>query len=156
MKKIPLTKNQFAIVDSSLYVEISKYKWCIDGRGYPQRRINGKGVTLHQFIWNLLGVKLNKGQMTDHINMDKLDNRLKNLRIVSSRENIINRPINSNNTSGYKGVTKYRYSGGWIAQITVNRESKYLGVFKTKEEAAKIYNKNAKKYFGKFAFLNKI
>jgi hypothetical protein len=156
MKYLKLTQNRRAIVDDNVYNLVKDHNWCVDGRGYPQRRIDGKAVCLHQLIWILLGVELGKNEMTDHINRDKLDNRLSNLRIVSSRENIINRPINKNNSSGFKGVTKYRFSEGWIAQITVHKTSKYLGIFKTKKEAAEAYNRNAEKYFGKFAYINKI
>lgn len=156
MKKIKLTRGKETIVDDFLYKELNKYKWCVDGRGYAQRRVNNKGITMHQFIWETLGINLEEGLMTDHINRDKLDNRISNLRIVSSRQNVINRGINKNNSSGYKGVVKHSQVDKWTAQIMVNRKSIYLGLFNTRKEAALAYNKVARKYFGEFAFLNDI
>ena len=66
----------------------------------------------------------------------------------------MNRRIQNNNTSGYKGV--YAHGERWKATIQINGKSKHLAVFKTKEEAAPCYNKNATLLFGKYATLNNV
>lgn len=74
-----------------------------------------------------------------------------NLRDITHQQNMCNRGKNKNNTTGYKGVSKHssgKYQGK-IKQI-------YLGLFNTKEEAARTYNKAAIKLFGEFAVLNVI
>jgi hypothetical protein len=71
----------------------------------------------------------------DHINFDRLDNRLINLRNVTYAENIRNRRVLSSNTSGYKGVNFNRRDNTWRVEIKVDGKSKFGGSYTTKEEA---------------------
>ncbi|MBY5974183.1 HNH endonuclease [Ferrimonas balearica] len=66
----------------------------------------------------------------DHINGDKSDNRWSNLRSVSQRQNNMNRPTFSNNTTGHRGVTPMPY-GQWKVQIGHS----YVGAFNSFDEA---------------------
>lgn len=75
--------------------------------------------------------------VVDHINNDKSDNRLSNLRVVTNRENYI-RSIKETK-SGAVGVT-LRKNGNYSAKIKINNEVFCLGTFKTVEEASKVYN----------------
>ena len=93
--------------------------------------------------------KLDKSEKIDHINGDPLDNRIKNLRVCSHKENCRNRKGNN------KGVRQIS-SGKFSARITVNCKERYLGSFVTKKEALEAYNLAAKKYFGQFAKLNEV
>ncbi len=97
-----------------------------------------------------------KGLDCDHINGNKLDNRKENLRNCSRSTNISNCKIHSNNTTGYRGVSWDKTKNRWRVRINVNKESIYLGGSKNLEEAAKLYNVGATKYFGTFAKLNSI
>ena len=87
-----------------------------------------------------------------------MNNKKSNLRKCTHGQNMFNRKLNSNNTSGFKGVVKNR--GRWIAQIERRIKGKRkvfkIGRFNDKVEAARAYNKAALKYFGKFACLNNI
>lgn len=75
--------------------------------------------------------------VVDHINENKLDNRLENLRIVSKKfSSSINR---GENISKYKGITYDKKTDKWKCKITIASEKKYLGVFKTKKEAIEVY-----------------
>ena len=65
----------------------------------------------------------------DHINRNKLDNRKENLRIVTRSQNQMNRVIQKNNTSGYKGITWNQKRKKWQAQIMVNYKCIILGCF---------------------------
>lgn len=72
----------------------------------------------------------------DHINGDRADNRICNLRLATRRENTRNARVRRDNTSCLKGVSPER--GKFRARITVNGKRIYLGAFSTKEEAYKV------------------
>ena len=118
---------------------------------YINKKYKGKTTTylLHRLLMEtFLKRKLDKLEKIDHINGNTLDNRIKNLRLCSHKENMRNRK-----TSGFKGVSK-TLSGKYRARITVDRKEIHLGSFNTKEDAAKAYNDAATKYYGTFAKLN--
>lgn len=97
-----------------------------------------------------------KGFDIDHINGNKLDNRRCNLRQASRTQNILNRPMQTNNKTGFKGVHYDRSRCKFKADIGINGKSKFIGRFNTAIEAAKAYNEMAKKHYGEFALLNEI
>lgn len=109
----------------------------------------GMNTTLHRII---TGAK--PGQFVDHINGDGLDNRTENLRVVTAGQNRANSRKDRDNKSGFKGVTWVKSSRKWMAQIVVNGERHYLGVFTHKERAAKAYDRAAIHYHGEHAGLN--
>lgn len=71
----------------------------------------------------------------DHINHNRSDNRLLNLRKASKTENMRNISLQSNNTSGFMGVYWNKASKKWAAQIKVNGKNKRIGLFADKNEA---------------------
>lgn len=76
----------------------------------------------------------------DHINRDRADDRLVNLREATIAENNQNRGEHKNNTSGWRGVFKDKNNPTkWRAQITVNGKRRHLGCFDTPEEASQAY-----------------
>lgn len=92
------------------------------------------------------------GKRADHINGNGLDNRLINLREATPGQNRMNSRRNTNNTSGYKGVS--RFGSRWKAQITFNYQRIYLGLFDTIEAAAQAYDMKARELFGAHAKTN--
>lgn len=91
----------------------------------------------------------------DHIDGDGLNNQKSNLRLCTVSQNQMNRGIQRNNTSGYKGVFDAASKRNpWLAQIRQGRKQFYLGRFKTKTDAARAYDEAAKRLFGEFAVLN--
>ena len=125
---------------------LETYRFMLD-KSYPMTRIDGKRVRLHRLI-------MNTASIVDHINGITLDNRRENLRVATHAENMQNRKLHTNNTSGYKGVESSR--GLWRATIYADNIRIHLGSFVTKEEAALAYNKAALKYHGEFARLNNL
>ena len=103
---------------------------------------------------NLLFDKIPEGRIVDHINGNKLDNRLCNLRFVSPRENIANSSSKSGSTSKYKGVSFDTSRSKWISSIQINGKTKHLGRFESEEEAAKAYDKASYAEYGVYARLN--
>lgn len=84
----------------------------------------------------------------DHANGVKVDNRLVNLRECKRTGNEGNKFLRSNNTSGFKGV--FRHGDKWYAKLS----NYYLGMFPTREDAARAYDKAAMIHYGDFARTN--
>lgn len=87
----------------------------------------------------------------DHINGDGHDNRWCNLRPATLSQNMHNMRKNSNNKSGYKGVSWHKASRKWVAQIGLNGKRLYLGGYDTPELAYEAFCEAADKYHGEFA-----
>jgi hypothetical protein len=97
-----------------------------------------------------------EGQIVDHKNGDRLDNRKENLRIANPSQNCWNSKLCTKNTSGYKGVTYVKKTGKWAAQIHLKNKKISLGSFESRHDAARMYNFWAIDLFGEFAKLNVI
>lgn len=141
------------LVDADILQGFLKYRWHINKRKKTVQtsigsRLNRHTMYLHHFVMG----QPPKGKETDHINHNGLDNRRENLRFVTHGQNLMNQRMKRNNTSGYKGVS--RCGNSWKAQIQLNGKHIHLGYFKTKIEAARIYNQTAKELFGQYAYLN--
>lgn len=95
-----------------------------------------------------------KHLQVDHINGNKLDNRMINLRICTNKSNNRNKKAYKGK---YKGVYFDKKRNKWCSQITKNRKVTTVGsCFETAELAALAYNKVAKKLHGKYAYQNTI
>ena len=82
--------------------------------------------------------------IVDHIDNDKLNNKLTNLQIITSRMNTSKDRFRINYTSRYVGVYLHKKSNRWMAKIMVNYKRKYLGYFKSEIEASEAYQKALK------------
>lgn len=131
-----------ALIDSEDVEKIKQYKWCYSNGYVGCHKLKDR---LHRFI-----LELKDDEVVDHINGNKLDNRKCNLRICSQQQNTFNTCINSNNTSGYKGVTWDKKRNKWIAQIMVNYKHIYLGRYENIEDAIKSRKDAELKYFGEY------
>lgn len=123
---------------------------CKNKSGYFHGRVNQKTYLAHRVIWALYYNEWPYGEI-DHINGDRSDNRIENLRIATPSENRCNRGKQSNNTSGYKGVYFNKRNNSWYAEIRKSGTKKYLGSAKTPEEAYKFYTANLETHHGVFA-----
>jgi len=103
--------------------------------GYVRIRIDGKGYLAHRLVWLYTYGQMPKEHL-DHINHNRADNRLSNLREVTQAENNRNLSKSKRNTSGITGVSFHKLTGLWVAQIQVNSKQIKLGAFGTIEEAA--------------------
>lgn len=108
---------------------------CNGPKGYLIGNLDGYTISAHRVAWAIYYGKWPDGQI-DHIDGNKGNNGIANLRDVSPRENCRNLPIGWNNKSGVTGVYLVKSSGKWCACITIDRKSRRIGMFASKEEAA--------------------
>ncbi len=117
--------------------------------GYRYVQIKQMRFLEHRVVW-----ALHYGEWPelplDHINMSRSDNRIANLRLATLAENNRNRAKQSNNSTGFKGVTYHRASGRFHARVMVNKVRHMLGSFTTAEAAYEAYLQGAAKLHGEF------
>ncbi|WP_446027824.1 HNH endonuclease [Lelliottia amnigena] len=140
------------IVDSST-AKAGEIPIHVNNCGYHLVCVLGRRVGLHRIIWIVGNGFIPGGMEIDHINGDKGDNRISNLRLCTPTQNRQNKSKYKNNKSGFKGVyyeSAQRVKKPWRARIVVNKKAISLGNFLTKLEASQAYQEAAKKYFGEF------
>lgn len=116
--------------------------------GYIQIKIDRKMYKGHQLAW-LYCYEQWPPQSIDHIDNDQSNNRISNLRLCSHMQNMWNRKVHVNSTSGYKGVHKVKNK--YRAHISVGGKRLSLGYFDSADLARDAYIKAAQKHFGEFA-----
>ncbi len=153
MIEIPLSNGFNAQIDEEDFVKINMYKWYASLFGnvwyaystYTPSKGKSKTIQLHRLIMNFPKYAI------DHIDGNGLNNQKKNLRPANKQQNGRNAGLNKNNKSGVKGVAWSKACNKWRAYITIDNKQKYLGVYDSIEEAAKIRKKAAEEIFGIFA-----
>ena len=124
--------------------------------GYKRLWFNGKLWLQHRLIYFITHGYLPK--RLDHIDRNKLNNKIENLRPAAQSHNVVNSEIRSDNTTGYRGVVNHKLVKGWTAQgSTLDHKRKHLGTFTCKKEAGLAYNYHALSTYGhEFAEFNKV
>ena len=154
MKQIALTKGKVALVDDEDFGCLNQFKWHFCS-GYASRNITIDGKQVQKIMHRLI-MNTPESMDTHHINHNKLDNRVENLRVCTRSQNQMGRKPHKGSKSKYKGVCWDKNKSKWLARAKVNNKSKFLGRFKNEEDAALAYNTAALESFGEFALLNKI
>lgn len=115
--------------------------------GYLRVRMQTRAFTAHRVCWAMCYGEWPEKQV-DHINGDRTDNRICNLRLADNSENQQNRPSKSWGITGLRGVTVKK--GRFISRIKVDGKFTHIGTFDTAEQAHAAYLA-AKPKFHKFA-----
>lgn len=147
MSSVLLVSGRAFVVPAKHIAVLETYAWT-HNNGYAAT--NGKPRDwLHRVIAQLEGWAID-GSMVDHINGEPYDNRIENLRVVSRTQNAWNARMNSNNTSGYRGVSFDCERGTWNAYITSNGKKRKIGRYRTREEASQAYETTAQAERGEY------
>lgn len=154
-----MTRGKFAIVDPEDYPRFAKHKWFLAKSptgSYAARWQRQKAKNTRKRIWmHREIIQIPPKMVCDHINRNGLDNRKANLRPATVSQNLCNRTKRKTKTlSKYKGLEWDKNQRKWKVRIQLNNRKINLGSFTNEIDAAKAYDKAAKKLFKEFACLN--
>ena len=120
------------------YTRIGSEADCVSGHGYIRIMLDGTRYFAHVLAWLYVYGKY-PTQVIDHINKIKSDNRIINLRDVSTSINNHNTKARKDNTSGQVGVNWHKRTGKWAARLCVDNKRQFLGYYDNYEDAVNIY-----------------
>lgn len=118
--------------------------------GYRTITIDGRAHYANRLAWLHAHGEFPAGEV-DHIDRDRDNSSLRNLRIATRSENCSNR-VYEDARSGFRGV--FPHGRKWRARISINRKQQHIGLFPTAKDAAVAYDAKALATFGPFAVLN--
>lgn len=118
--------------------------------GYRIIGINDHTYNAHRIVWMLVYGTW-PAEDIDHVNRDRSDNRITNLRLASRSENNYNSGLRKNNSSGVKGVSWNNLRGMWSVNVNAKGKNVFRGLFHDKEEAIAVCRDARKKIHGQFA-----
>lgn len=117
--------------------------------GYLRVGMFNAAFQVHRLIWSMTYGKIPDNHFIDHINGNKLDNRISNLRLATRTDNNRN-SASRGGRSKYKGVYWFKRDQCWQAQIQIEGIKYHIGYFETEQEAADAYEAVAKEVHGEF------
>jgi hypothetical protein len=115
-------------------------------KGYRYIQLRGRKYPAHHLVWLFEHGHFPKN-FIDHIDGNKDNNHISNLREVTNKQNTENRGKQRNNKTGYKGVSFNKRLKKYVAQIQHNNKAIYIGVFASAHDAHIAYEKKAKELF---------
>ena len=150
-------KDLFEYRDGELYwkislahkIKINDMAGSINNGGYKRVGVNNKDYLNHRLIF-LMHYGFLPAEI-DHIDGNKVNNNIENLREATRSENNCNVRTRADNTSGVKGVCWHKRDKKWQVRVTVNGKEKHFGIYHDIEVAKFIAETMRYKYHGKFA-----
>lgn len=118
--------------------------------GYIDVEYKGRRYLAHRIIWEMHNGEIPEKIQIDHIDGNKSNNKLSNLRLATPQQNQRNRGAYANNTSGFKGVCWDKGNSKWRASYRLNHKTIYIGTYDTAEEASETYIRVTKEIHGDF------
>lgn len=148
-------KGERILVDEEDYDRLSQHTWYVDSRGYVIRNVphplRPNRKMRHRMHRDVMGLSPFDGLLVDHKFGNKLDNRKSELRVCTTSQNGKNRRANSNNKSGFKGVSWHPEHEMWAAKIRTEGKLIHLGYFSDPAIAHEAYKVAAMDLHGEFA-----
>ena len=125
----------------------------LDSRGYIKINITVSGkqksIKAHRLAWYV--VYGDMPNVIDHINGDRTDNSIDNLRSCTPHQNSLNTSFNSRNTSGFRGVCWHKLHKKWTSNIEFEGKVRGLGYYDTPKQAFEVYKEKSIELFGEFS-----
>jgi hypothetical protein len=153
----PDFKVLFEYRDGVLYWKNPRARRCksgdaagsVDADGYLVVGFTEGRYPVHKIVWAMHHGQL--PDLVDHINGDRQDNRIENLRAVTKRENNFNKRVRSDNSTGITGVRWHSQRKKWNARIKVDGVDRSLGMYKEMRDAERARLAAELKYFGEYS-----
>lgn len=152
---VPLASKKYpgyvAIIDIEDVEIVAPYRWQVAHNGntrYATTQVDGKTIYMHRLITGA-----DRGVSVDHVNHDGLDNRKANLRLCSHQNNLRNRVLARDNSTGYVGVEKTRH-GRYRAQVWDKGKRVHSSNHETPEDAALARDEAARELYGEYGTYN--
>ena len=145
----------FEYVDGDLYRRITvqgspagnKVGW-VNSTGYKWVNFDRKKMLMHRVVFVMFHGY--EPALIDHIDGDKTNNKIENLREATKSQNGFNRKIHTNNRSGCKNVCWNKQSNCWIVKLRVNKKLIYFGRYKDLDLADLVAHEARSIYHGEF------
>jgi hypothetical protein len=125
----------------------------VDSKGYIVVRIQLQIFKAHRIVWMMHNGVIPDEMQVDHIDGDKANNKIENLRLATSSQNRFNVTKRADNTTGFKGVCHDKRRNKWSAEIRAKGKRYKLGRFASPELAHAAYCEAAKRLHGDFVRL---
>ena len=120
------------------------------GKGYCKVELNGRKLLIHRLVALVFLPNPENKPCVDHIDNNKKNNELFNLRYATHQENNFNTKLSSNNVCGYKGIQFIKKLKKWRSVITINKQPIHLGYFSKIDDAITARRKKSHELFGQF------
>lgn len=121
-----------------------------DKVGYRYLMVDGTEYPVHHLVWFFENGEWPQDKDVDHKDMNRLNNKITNLRLASRSQNMQNTEAHKDSSTGVKGVTQ-RENGKFSVRISVNGKYKCFGCFESLEFAELVAKEARDKYHGEFA-----
>jgi hypothetical protein len=163
MKRIPLTQNQFALVDDDLFKMLSQYSWYALKREQTYYAVHAYGtnqtrrsvIYMHQMVYQLRGKPVSI--TIDHWDGNGLNNQTSNLRPATRRQQQFNkRKRRRPASSRYIGVNWDKQTEQWLVRVSIQERARNLGRYDDEFSAAWVRDYYARKYYGVFVRTNNL
>lgn len=118
--------------------------------GYMYTEIFDTDFRLHRLIWVYHNGDIPDGMLIDHIDGDKLNNAIGNLRLATTSQNRHNMGAYKGSVSRFKGVAWHKKNSKWRVQIRIDGKVQHIGYYEDEREAAIAYDKVARELHGEF------
>lgn len=148
------TGNFIRKVKTAIATNVGDKSGYTNRQGYVQMRVHGKTYQAHSLAWLYVFGEI--PELIDHIDGNRSNNAIANLRIADKSINGFNREKKSDSSSVFKGVLWSKKYGKWESKINAEGKRKHLGYFHCEQEAAHAYNKAAIELHGEYARLNPV
>lgn len=150
---IPLTQGKVAVIDFEDFEKVRAHKWCaqkVRNSWYALSRADkGRQILLHRFLYPEAKEDVN------HTDGDGLNNTRQNLTQCSHAQNMMGFQSKRLGTSSkFRGVSWHAKNRKWRALIKISGTTISIGCYTVEEDAARAYDRAARKYFGEFASPN--